>query len=79
MAGEVPAQPALLGECLELLVPSNVGKRAHLIALFRIYAEKERVAVLLRFNNLRIMRVGPAPLHSLGGDHGLIGRAPALH
>ncbi|MCY1360429.1 hypothetical protein D9M69_470550 [compost metagenome] len=79
VAGEVPVQSAILGECLEVYVPSAVGKRAYLVVLFRIYAEKERMAVLVRIDDLRIMRVDPAASHDLGGDHALIGRAPPLH
>ncbi|MCY1537059.1 hypothetical protein D9M68_725410 [compost metagenome] len=37
------------------------------------------MTMLVCLDNLRIMRVGTAALHNLGGDHGLVGRGPTFH
>ena len=78
VAGEVPTQPAILGECLQIKVPSRVAKRAYLVTS-QCHSEKQRMAVLVRLDNLWIMRVGLASLQEFYGDHGLIRHSPALH
>ncbi|MCY1378752.1 hypothetical protein D9M68_754810 [compost metagenome] len=37
------------------------------------------MTVLVRLGNLRIMWVGAAALHNLGGDRGLVRRGPTFH
>lgn len=45
VAGEVPAQPTLLGEFLQVKVPSSVANCAYLIAS-QSYTEEERMGCL---------------------------------